>query len=408
MTLATAKDLYPVRAYPMKAVAIGCQGPFLAELQRGLGNFCVEQESEFPSVVAAEEGLPLAKQRRRLLIVHVAAESDLAPVERLNETFPGNPILALVDLARSAQLLPKVMRAGAAQIVGVPLGEGELKAALERIAVQFGYAVGRAQVIAVSGVAGGSGATTLALNLAEEIARIQSAPCILMELALALGRVATYLDIDPQFTTADLLSDPNRLDLEVVRSALVKVAEQFYVLSGPNREIVRPGAHATDVLRLVEHARRLAGILVLDLPCTFDDAYFGAIEMAHHIVLVGQQDISSLRGLRLLHETLARRGSACIPHVVINRYNAKFSEFSVASVQKSSGWKRISTVANDYKGVVAAVNHGLVLRQAAPSSPALADIESLAREILGLGDVERRGLRHHLGRLLSAKVVFQV
>jgi Flp pilus assembly CpaE family ATPase len=194
-----------------------------------------------------------------------------------------------------------------------------------------------------------------------------------------------------------------------VRKALTKVADRFYILSGPNKAIVRPRHEPKEILRLVNYARQLAGVLVLDLPSSFDDVYFATLEMAHHVVLVGQQDINSLRGLRLLNETLTNRGAASVPHVVLNRFNPSFIDFRVEAIQRTSGWERISTVANDYKGVSTAANHGMVLRDAAPSSPALADIRTLAHEILGLGRPERsapaRPLHRRLSKLLSMKVV---
>ncbi len=90
-------------------------------------------------------------------------------------------------------------------------------------------------MIAVAGVTGGSGATTVALNLAYEIADRHSLRCVLVDLSLRMGVVASLLNIEPAYTINDLLRDSRRIDTNLAQQALIRVADNFEILAGPRR-----------------------------------------------------------------------------------------------------------------------------------------------------------------------------
>src|SRR5205823_460160 len=147
------------------------------------------------------------------------------------------------------------------------------------------------RVLAVCGVTGGCGATTLALNLADELARRAPRPaaagpnepgapgCLLVELARQMGSLATYLDLEPRWTTRDLLADPSRLNLAGVRRALGWSGDGLAVLAGPYEELSAPPVPSRSVFQLVDACRRVAPVVVLDVPCTFDEQCFETLAL---------------------------------------------------------------------------------------------------------------------------------
>ena len=132
-----------------------------------------------------------------MFIVYVDSDEELAQLRRLSGTFVGRPIIALVNPDRDGSMILKAMRAGALQVVPLPLRREDFGAAMDCIAVQFGLARGRAKTIAVAGTTGGCGTTTIALNLAYELAYLKQVNCILMELSLRMGVLASHLDVQP-------------------------------------------------------------------------------------------------------------------------------------------------------------------------------------------------------------------
>jgi pilus assembly protein CpaE len=369
--------------YPLKAVLIGCDENRLPELRHELAEQGVSIETEFATVNEAVSRLPVTRNDRRLFVQYVPSPVECRQLERLNNVFVGRPVLALLDDGNDLSLLFQAMRAGAAQVVLAPLDVEDFRAALARIARQFGYSATTSRVIAVTGVNEGCGATTLAINLAEEFASQQRLTSLLIELSLGMGRLATYLDIDPRTTTHDLLSDAERLDLDTVRQALVRVDEHFHALAGPFKGIPTHRPAGDQVLRLVEYARRLAQVVVLDMPYTYDDTYFRTLAAADAVVLVAEQTVPAVHALKTLRDTLQQGEGFGTVYPVINRYDTRREEFTVERLKELLGVAELYTIADDPARCAAAVNSGRLLRQAAPRSRALADISGLTDVLLG-------------------------
>src|SRR5207244_7284230 len=128
----------------------------------------------------------------RLLITFLPDSVLLPKLRQLVSMFVGHPVLALVDAMMDPSVLLGAMRSGASQVVPLPIQPDDFKAAMECIAQQFGHTAAQNQAICVSGVTGGCGAPSLAINLANEIASQHGRHVILSELSLQIGKLAAY------------------------------------------------------------------------------------------------------------------------------------------------------------------------------------------------------------------------
>ncbi len=72
-------------------------------------------------------------------------------------------------------------------------------------------------------MAGGCGATTLAINLDCELAQRHDQQTVLAELHGQLGVLVTYLDVDAKYTLDDLVAYHSELDVGLVEQALTPV-----------------------------------------------------------------------------------------------------------------------------------------------------------------------------------------
>jgi len=368
--------------YPLTAILIDCESEACPELKHELLEQGVKVGAQFPDIGRTIAELQVTSLARRLFVIHLTSIDDCRQLERLNDVFAGEPIVALAPDPSEALLL-QAMRAGAAQVVALPLRSDDFKEALERIARQFGYPANASRVIAVTGVSEGCGATTIAINLAAEAAAEHRLPTLLAEMSLHMGRLAGHLDLTPGYTTYDLLTDIDRLDIEIVQQALVKAADNLQVLAGPYRGIPNLKPTPDQVARLVDYTRRLARVVVLDMPYTYDDVYFRTLKTADHVVLVAEPNIPSLEALKTLHKTLEEAEGIKKPFVVLNRYNPRCREFGPAQVAELLRLPRIFTVREDASHCTDALNNGHTLRQETTESLALAGIDDLVDALLG-------------------------
>jgi pilus assembly protein CpaE len=395
--------------YALKAILIGRDENLLAQVRRELINCTCQLEAEYPDVQGAIVAQRSSAGQKRLVVLHLGTPPELDGLSRLNVSLPGWPVLVLVDAddhsnGSRGEAIIGIMRAGASQIVSLPLQPRDFKDVLDRIAAQSVQARKESKVIAVAGATGGCGATIIAINLAFEIANQHGLRCVLVDLSLRMGAVATHLNLEPTHTILDLLRDVSRVDAVLVQQALTKVTDNFQILAGPNEFVAASATSSQDIAHVVDALKQIAAVIVLDTPCTYDDIYFDTLASAGEVVLIGEQKLPSVRALRMIHERLGQAVGS--EYLVINRFDAKNSGFAVDRLLKPLGASKLYTVARDDAAMSAAVDGGYLLRRVAPRSSALADIASLAKAILNLDSpapVKPLGLFGRLGRALTNK-----
>jgi pilus assembly protein CpaE len=368
--------------YPLNVCLIGRDEGLTAAIRRELTRCGALVQAEFRNVETAAASLRASSEEMRLFIFSLHNQGDLDQLRRLSSTFVGRPIIALVPEGSDLPTVLAVMRAGAMQVIVLPLDSEDCQQALQCVALQFGHPPTETSVIAVSGVTGGCGASTFALNLAYEIAEERGQKCCLVELSFKMGSLATYLDVEPKFTTQDLFALGNRLDFYVLQGALLPVTDKLSFLAGPQLPTSPLTPTAADVTHLLSYVKQLAGVVVLDLPCTYDDCFYGTLAGVSQVVLVGEQKVASIRALKVAQESLTRDPNIPPARLLINRYDSKLPGLGLDRLTELLGTPEVLTLANDYSAVMTAVNNGKPLRVDAPKSTALADIRRLMYTLL--------------------------
>jgi pilus assembly protein CpaE len=309
-----------------------------------------------------------------------------------------------VDEGADATVLLAAMRAGSSQVVPMPLDGQDFQEALDCVGVHFGRSPRASRLVAVSGVTGGCGATTLAINLAHEMAQVHGRQTILTELSLQIGMLVTYLDIQPKYTLDDLLTYQPELDVHLVDRALTPLRDKLSILPGPKRPATQTKGSLSRIAQVLDFLRHLADVVVLDVPCTLDDSYFDLLAAVDHVVLVGEQRIPAVRNVQLVLESLGRSEAGGKRYFAVNRYDHSLEGFTARDLEKLLGTSRVVTMANDPARVTQALNRGQALREAAPNSPVLADVRALARALFDLNEASSpaAGGRNVFGRLFQA------
>lgn len=367
--------------YKQKAVLVGCNQDILQDVRRHLLNLFVQVEGSFTDISSAIGGLRFSPAEMRFFIVHAKLPADIPQLKRLTSTFIGRPMLIVVEGDVSTNLILGAMRAGANQVLTLPLQKEDLQSAIDCVEMHFGSTATDSKTVAVSGVSGGCGGTTLAVNLAFEMSDRCKQKSLLVDLALQMGSVTAHLNIEPRFTLDDLLGSAGKLDSHIVEQALVPYNDWLSVLAGPREPIPRAVAPET-ILHLLDLARRSADLVVLDVPCTFEDLYFDILGTANKVVLVAEQRIPAIRNLKLVMDTLQRSNVTQSRYGVLNRYEPNLKGFAAKDLEKYLELPELFTIANDQTTVANAINCGQLLRQVDPGGRVLADIDKLARKLL--------------------------
>src|SRR5262245_38240129 len=141
--------------YPLSVTLVGCQD----HVQRNILSMLIHQqaslEGQYSDIDKAITSLRDVSAPLRLFIVHLHGGNELAKWRLLTGTFVGHPVVAIVDPKADSSLVLSAMRAGAAQVVPLPIMPDDFRAAMDCIAHQFGHVATLNQAVAVSGVTGG-------------------------------------------------------------------------------------------------------------------------------------------------------------------------------------------------------------------------------------------------------------
>jgi len=370
--------------YPFQAIIVGGSETERTTIRREVTNLSVTVAHEYDNIDKAIGQRTLLSDVNCFFLIKVNSSANMDQLARLSQVFLGKPIVALLNEDSDLSAVLNIQRAGAAQVLLLPFKPEQLRAALDTVARQFGCPTTSSRVIAVLGASEGCGATSLAINLSDAFANAQKQSCILVELSLHLGRIASYLNIEPTITATDLLAGNNIMEVNVVNQALARVSDRFQVLAGPHRSVDYRTIPSARVLSLIGSVRQMAEVVVLDMPYTFDDLYFDVLSVSDQVVLVARPNPPSLQALKVLSEAVAQRALGATKHLAINCYGPRAKEFTESQLCEVLATERVWTIASDPKGFDAAVDSGRPLHEGSPGSPAWPGITALASKLTGL------------------------
>lgn len=157
------------------------------------------------------------------------------------------------------------------------------------------------RVVSITGVAGGVGATTIAVGLAWHCATDLHRHTILVDPDLHTGTAALMLHAKtgPGLRTA--LETPQRLDELFIDRAAQPVTERLAVLAGEEPLADQPVFHEGAAQKLIATLRRRYNFIVVDLPFANQSVNRDLLQLTHQRVLVMEPSLSSVRDtLRLL------------------------------------------------------------------------------------------------------------
>jgi MinD-like ATPase involved in chromosome partitioning or flagellar assembly len=261
------------------------------------------------------------------------------------------------------------------------------------------------RLIAVWGPTGAPGRTTVAANLAYEIA-LRGRATLLADVdpyGAALAQHLGLIDEPPGITAAARTANTGTLDLPQLARTARQVAPRLRVLTGLNRSERWPELRPTSLEAIWNLARGLARVTVADCGfCLEQSDEFGydtvtpqrnaatltTMDHADLIVAVGSADPVGLQRLVRGLAELGEQGRSAPVRVVANRARESFGGRDAAThvadvLRRDAGIGNVTVVPDDRPGCDRALMSGQFLAEAAPASPARIAIRTLAASLIG-------------------------
>jgi pilus assembly protein CpaE len=267
-----------------------------------------------------------------------------------------NPTLGVVIVASSLDpaLMLEAMRAGVTEFVTEPVTQTELAAAIDRVAAQRPVR-DPGQVFAFLGGKGGVGTTTLAVNVATALAKGAASSTLLIDLHAAYGDAALFVGVEPRFSVADALENIHRLDDSFLRTLVGRTKFGLDLLASSDRAMVGP-LDVRAVRSLIDCAARHYPCVVLDVPRS-DSTMLDALELVTTIVVVANQELSTVRGASRMAAALRQRYGKDRVTVVVSRYD-QVAEIGRKEIERVIGGPVAQVFPSNYRVALGAINVG--------------------------------------------------
>ena len=374
----------------------------MGTLSRGLASaeVCCQPTAMgyYPEIAEIRQIIDASQEPVAVVLFDLAGQSRaLDLIRRLRETHPAVVTLA-VDRAPSRASFNGATEAGAWGYLAPPFDIGPLAehfqlsehapkaappadTASAPARTEAEADADQGQLFSFMPVQGGNGASTVALHVAEALARDPEAKTVLLDFDFHSGTIAFRLRLKPQHTVADLLEQNGLADGDWSR--LTTVANGFHVLVSPPSNTAVTVEMLSRIPKALESARRAFQFTIVDLPDPLFSSSRTILKMSDRVYLVCTPEITSLHLARRKAQQLRDAGVANERlGLLVNRVGA-WGSFQPSEVQRVVGAPVVWTLDNDYPS----------LHQATLAGGLVSESSSLGKQFHAFADHMRATLQ---------------
>ncbi len=279
----------------------------------------------------------------------------------------------LISAIRRAGAMAQSEKSKSAQIAVAPISGN--------VGTMIGYGAPKGKIVTIYSPKGGTGCTTLAVNLALTLNN-EDTRVALVDGNLQFGDVAVFINEQGKNTIIDLAPRADELDPEIVEEVMLKHATSgLHVLAAPSRPEYAEKVSSGQFAKVLEYLRQMYAYVIVDTAAILTDVTLSAIDISDVIVLVTTQDIPSIKNCRLFLDLLQTLGIERERILfVMNRYDKRIN-ITPDRVTENLKQEIVSVIPFDEQTTTKAVNRGIPFVLDSKNQPAARGVFSLAESV---------------------------
>ncbi len=268
----------------------------------------------------------------------------------------------------STDIIVKAMKLGAKEFLPKPIIKDDLKRVLELLA-QTDSEESASKIITIYSNKGGIGKTTIATNIASEIAKVTGDKTALIDLNLQLGDVSTFLNLTPNFDVSYVIN--NLIDKK--GDVLIKAFEKYkntnlYVLSDPSYIEQSESITPQQISKLFEALKKVFPFIIIDMSSNIDENSLKILDLSDIIFFTTIVNLPAIRNSqRCLNLFKSRRYPAGKVKIILNRYMDN-DDIKVEDIENALGEKIYWKIPNNYFSIMEAINKGVTASEISSGS----------------------------------------
>ncbi|MDQ6798703.1 MAG: AAA family ATPase [Actinomycetota bacterium] len=253
----------------------------------------------------------------------LGTKAGLSRLQIIHDELPAMSVVLAFSNRPEAQLRD-IIRAGAIDLLQLPVSERVLRDAIER-AIEVGHQrpklapvasldhrTGPARtgtVFTVGSATGGCGKTFFATNLAYFLHHHTGRSVCIVDLDLQFGEVSTSLRLRPRYTIFDALQldEGDESDLpSQFEEYLVTHDTGVQILAAPKDPSDADRINPPDVTKIIEILRERFDYVIVDTPSALTEIVLAAFDLSDHLFVMATLDLPSVRNMGVFLNTLEK------------------------------------------------------------------------------------------------------
>jgi pilus assembly protein CpaE len=301
-------------------------------------------------------------------------------------------------------------KSGVDEILPFPVEQDELTAQIKRLTVDrsklpvvFNPQQRLGQVISVCPVRGGIGATTLAINLADQLqgykgifSKSKEFKVALVDLDVQFGTIATALDLKASSWLLKMAEDGTIPDQTFLQQSMVQHKTGLDVLTASDEFIPLEALTRQQIKAVIETLRRDYDFVVIDMPRTLVDWLGAIVNASNRMLMVTDVSVSCVsQSCRLIDFFSKERLEPPIEIVVGHQSKPRFHSGHVSAAKKALGRDLRHWLPIDARHAKQALDRGQLLSELSGGSALFKAIRNMGRTIITETQTATNGLNRN-------------
>ncbi len=291
--------------------------------------------------------------------------------------------IIITSINYSTNTIITALRLGAKEFLPKPILKEDLIHALTILAnLSPEDENSQSKIITIYSNKGGIGKTTIAINLAAELAKVTKDKVALIDMNLQLGDISTFLNLNPPFDVNYVIKKLIDKEDKIFIKGFEKYQDtSLYILSDPSYIEQSGNVNVQQVSNLFRKLKEVFPYIVIDMSSGIDPLSLKILDESDWILFATIVNIPAIRNVqRCLNLFRSRNYPVKKVKIVVNRYMEN-DEIKIEDIENTLGEPIYWKIPNNYFTIMEAINKGVTISEINPNSNVGSNFRDFATKV---------------------------